>query len=62
MNNTDSKVNPSEGPVEVRGDDRTEGSEDDHNGDADFEETPGVFLDSSEGHHLSPVEPWVDSF
>ena len=43
-------------PVEVRGDDRSEGGEDDNDWNTDGEETPGVLLDSCRRHHLPPVE------
>ena len=43
-------------PVEVRGDDRAEGGEDDDDWDADGEVTPGVLFNPSRRHHLPPVE------
>ena len=44
--------------MEVRGDDGAQWGEDDHDGDADLEKTPGVLLHPSLRHHLSPVKSY----
>ena len=44
--------------MEVGGDDGAQGGEDDDDGDADDEVTPGVILHPGLGHHLPPVEAW----
>ena len=44
--------------MEVTGDDGSKRSKDDHYWSTDDQVAPGLLLNTSGGHHLSPVEPW----